>query len=1500
MTYDQTNINRLHVVGIGASAGGLEALSQFVAGLTPGLECIYVVAQHMSPTHRSMMADILGRETRIPVRELVDNELPQPDIVYIIPPGTNLTFKDGKFHLTIPSPEVSPKPSINLMFQSMADEFDERTIGIILSGTGTDGTRGLRAIKSAGGITFVQIPETAKYDGMPRSAIDACVADRILTPDQIGREIERLIRFPEMQMKIDNSEQHPNEMAELFLRVKLRTKIDFSSYKLSTVQRRLQRRMVATEASKLSDYLAYTESHPEELDSLAKETLISVTEFFRDKEAFRTLERFGRELLEQKKVGDELRIWVVGCATGEEAYSLAILFSELIMKENRSHKLQVFATDIDNDALAVARRGIYNRTAMDEVPPELIDRYFITSGNGFEPTKALRERVTFARQDVAADPPFLRLDLVTCRNVLIYFNTELQARVLSILRYALRDDGLLFLGRSETVSQQEALFAAADRRARIYRTRGKSRPASVSRLVRGKLVTREQVPKTNDKIYEKLFHQALSDCYSPSLLVDAGFHILYSHGDLKHFVQFPDGTPEMNLSKLIVPELANELLTTLHRSRRRMSSSYSRKRRILSLNKQTWRIAIHPQGLHLDSELFLVVFEQITRIKPDCSDETTSTPADDEIASDELMATREHLQTLMEEMSASNEEMQALNEEVQAANEELQATNEELEASNEELQATNQELISVNEESLAKSAELAAINSDFESVHNTIVFPILVFDADLVLKRANATAIRFYDLPQSAVGQEISRLMLPPLLTHINEKLAKVLQSQRKEIFPVEEAGRSYQIYITPVINNTGMSQSVVLVIVDNTELIEAQVGIRESQEQMLSIMNHSISLISLKDASGRYEFINQRFEETFGLKADQVLGKTDRQLFATDVAMMLRGLDIETMQKLTAIESKDELTLGGKKHWLETVRFPIFDSHGTLSSVCTQANNITHKHHAEEQLRLAAKVFDRAGEAIVITDDRANIITVNDAFTEITGYEITEVVGKTPSILRSNKHSQEFYQSMWQALTEKGSWQGEIYNKRKSGEIYPEWLTINSVMDKSHKVVNFVAIFSDISAIKSSQRRIEFLATHDDLTGLPNRSLLMDRLKHGVSTAKRQHQRLALLFIDLDNFKTINDTLGHDIGDILLKQATERLQQCVRDSDTLARLGGDEFVALLANIDLEIVNAIASRIIDFLSASFRIKDQSLFVTASIGIGIYPEDGIDSATLMKNADIAMYRAKERGRNQYQFFADEMKVRALQRMTLESGLRLAIQAGNFRMMYQPQIELASGKMIGAEALLRWRDPVMGDVSPGQFIPVAEGSGLICNIGEIVIDLVLAQIARWQASGLQIPRISINVSSHQMRNEAFVTNLNERFLKHGVNAENICIELTESALVDRMELVNSMLKNIEKMGASISIDDFGTGYSSLSYLKKLPIHELKIDRSFVDGIDLAGDDRAIAKAIIDMAHALGMQVIAEGVETSSQLDVLREERCDIVQGYLFHRPLEVDAFTTLLNT
>ncbi|MFT5533474.1 MAG: two-component system CheB/CheR fusion protein [Burkholderiaceae bacterium] len=442
----------------------------------------------------------------------------------------------------------------------------------------------------------------------------------------------------------------------------------------------------------------------------------------------------------------------------------------------------------------------------------------------------------------------------------------------------------------------------------------------------------------------------------------------------------------------------------------------------------------------------------------------------------------------------------------------------------------------------------------------------------------------------------------------------------------------------------------------------------------------------------------------------------------------------------------------------------------------------------------------------------------------------------------------------------------------------------------------------TDIAASSREFQRIEFLATHDQLTGLSNRNLLSDRLKHAISQAKRSKHKVAVLFIDLDDFKKINDSQGHAIGDRVLKQTAARLLRCMRDADTLARTGGDEFVAVLENVTLQDVIGVASRVVTAMAAPFSINNSKLNIniniSASVGIAVFPEDGNDSGSLLGVADSAMYLAKQYGRNQYQFFASEMKAKALQRSQLENDLRIAVTAGQMRMVYQPKIDLASGRIVGAEALLRWNDVILGDVPPSCFLPIAESGGLMVEIGTQVFEQVVGQIARWRALGIVVPCITINVSAQQLREVNFVTKITTLIQQSMVPARSISIELTENALMDRIDQVLDHVLQLAKIGVTLSIDDFGTGYSSLAYLRKLPIRELKVDRSFINGITHQADLRSITRTAIDMGHALGVQVVAVGVETVEQLGVLSNDGCDSAQGYLFFAPLAPDDFVQAL--
>ncbi|NMF96063.1 EAL domain-containing protein [Aromatoleum toluolicum] len=539
-----------------------------------------------------------------------------------------------------------------------------------------------------------------------------------------------------------------------------------------------------------------------------------------------------------------------------------------------------------------------------------------------------------------------------------------------------------------------------------------------------------------------------------------------------------------------------------------------------------------------------------------------------------------------------------------------------------------------------------------------------------------------------------------------------------------------------------------------------------------------------------------------------------------------------------------------------------------------------------------------RAGEAVMVTDVRGRIVTVNEAFSAMTGYGAEDLVGKPASVLNSGRHSRAFFQRMWRNLLEEGCWEGEIENLCRDGGIRPSWLTIHVVKGVGGDVQGYTGIFGDRDAVGDLQRRLAFLTTHDGLTGLANRKLLTQRLADALAQDRSPPADVAVLLINLDNFKDINDTLGHDFGDLLLEQVADRLRRCLADAHTLARIGGDEFAVIVKGRSVEDLRALVARTLDYLGASFCIEGHDVFAAASIGIAVSPTDGDTTSALLTHADTALHEAKALGRNRFRFFAAGMQDLVRARMSIGTGLRAAIEGDRFRVVYQPQYRLDAGRLVGAEALVRWHDPELGDVPPSRFIPAAEEAGLIVSINDIVMAKVLAQIALWRMRGLAPPRISINVAAQQLREPGFVEQLCRRLDERAVPAGAICLELTEGTLLEDIDGTARMFERLARHGIAVSIDDFGTGYSSLSYLNRLPVHELKVDQSFVQGIASEAGKRSIIVAIVEMAHALGIEVLAEGIETESQLAFLRERRCEMGQGYLFHRPLGVDAFEKLM--
>lgn len=553
----------------------------------------------------------------------------------------------------------------------------------------------------------------------------------------------------------------------------------------------------------------------------------------------------------------------------------------------------------------------------------------------------------------------------------------------------------------------------------------------------------------------------------------------------------------------------------------------------------------------------------------------------------------------------------------------------------------------------------------------------------------------------------------------------------------------------------------------------------------------------------------------------------------------------------------------------------------------------------AEMEMQLASTVFDASSDAIMITDARNLIIAVNAAFCEITGFREEEAIGQTPAILSSGKHDANFYRDMWQQLKETGRWSGEIWNRRKNGEIYVEWLTLNTVKNDRDETSHYVAIFADITEHKQAEEHVHHLAHYDALTDLPNRTLFSDRLGQALIQAQRNHGRAAVMFLDLDRFKVINDTLGHSIGDLLLQEVAARLTGCVREGDTVSRLGGDEFVVLLPELrDAEDAYVVAQKLLAAAALPFELHGHELHISASIGISFYPDDGASAEMLMKNADVAMYRAKEMGRNNYQFYHADMNARSFERLTMETSMRRALEREQFELYYQPRYEMPEGRIVGVEALIRWHHPDLGLVLPAQFIPLAEETGLILPIGEWVLRAAATQGKAWQQAGLPPLFMAANVSARQFRQTDFAGKVGQILQDTGFDPCWLELELTETTLMKHSEESVESLSKLKAMGIRIAIDDFGTGYSSLGYLKRLPVDILKIDRSFVSDVTVSLDDAAIVEAIIAMARSLGLHVVAEGVETAEQAKFLKAHKCEEMQGYYFSKPLPVDQLLLIL--
>lgn len=670
---------------------------------------------------------------------------------------------------------------------------------------------------------------------------------------------------------------------------------------------------------------------------------------------------------------------------------------------------------------------------------------------------------------------------------------------------------------------------------------------------------------------------------------------------------------------------------------------------------------------------------------------------------------------------------------------------------------------------------------------------------------------------------------------------------------------------------------------------------LQASEQKLATILDSVGVFIYIKGRDCRYQYANLHIAELLGRSASEVVGQDDFAFFDAASAAQLQANDRRVLEQGERLEVEEVIThlADGATRVYLSVKIPLRLPDGSIHALCGISTDITERRKAEESMRISATVFE-SFEGMVVTGPNQRILKANQSYARLTGYTVEELVGQTPRMLQSGRHDAGFYENMRRALHSTGAWQGEVWNRRKNGEVYPAWITVTAVRSQQGDITHYVGTQTDISHRKAAEEEIRQLAFYDALTGLPNRRLMLDRVQHGLAAAARSGAGGALLFVDLDNFKDLNDTRGHEVGDQLLRQVAARLGGCVRSGDTVARLGGDEFVLLIEGLSAQPheaasqAEAVGRAVLQALGQGYLLGGHTYHSSCSIGVALYADAQGSVDELLKRGDMAMYQAKGAGRNTLRFFDPRTQAAVTARTALESGLREALRDGQFLLHYQAQISQTHG-MVGAEALVRWQHPQRGLVSPAEFIPVAEASGLIVPLGTWILRTACLQLVEWA----QDPRtahwtLAVNVSARQFRHPHFVDEVLGLLKETGANPQRLKLELTETLLLDDVEDTIGRMTTLRAAGLGFSLDDFGTGYSSLSYLKRLPLDQLKIDQSFVRDLLTDANDASIARTIVMLAQSLDLGVIAEGVETREQCDMLASLGCHMWQGYLFGRP------------
>ncbi|OZE91278.1 PAS domain S-box protein [Rhodococcus sp. 14-2686-1-2] len=1483
---DET-VPTLRVIVVGSSAGGLDALTSMLGVVEVGLGWCVVVAQHMAPTEASELAHILDRTTDLQVVEAVDGAPLRADTVFIAPPGHDILVDGHRIAIEAPSANTRPWPSIDRLFISAARAFEDRSVAVVLSGTGNDGASGVEAVESAGGLVAVQELATAAFEPMPAATFATGSVDIEAPAQDIPRELKRYLDNNTLMDYggsltddlADTVHLGPAHLDDILEALHAETGLDFSGYKTSTLERQIARRQRLLNIGSASSYATLLRDAPTEASALSRALLVTVTAFFRDRDVWDGIREHLRTAVEASG-SDQVRIWVPGCASGQEAYTIAMLAADVlgIEADELSSRVKIFATDLDEHALNVARAGKYPSSEADEIPENYRRRWTRIVDGTVEMLPALRESIVFARHNVAFDPPFPNLDLISLRNTLIYFQPRLQEQVLHLCQFALNPKGLLLLGQSERVPRTDEAFTVVDPDRRLYRRRQHLRVLGlplrgVFPLTRSPKQAEQVDVSTHTSVADREFYRDIVRSVVPAaLIVDDRSILIEVVGDVGKWCTISEGVHSGSVVDLLKEQYRATVRAML--SQVQHSAPKATTRTIRS-DEATTRISVTRIGSSLadgsgDGAIVAFDSEPVLHVGPD--PETVGTAVD---FSDELETVYDALQATVEDLSTANEELQALNEELQASSEELQASSEEVQASNEELEATNEELTTLNQELTTRGTELTRANIDLENIQSSLTNGLVLLDRDLRVTRFTPLAVRLFSLIPSDIGRTLSAVPTAITVPGLDDALQRTLGGD-SILIELESDQRDLLMQTQPYRGDNSEILGVIVVVIDVSD-ITAERRARERALTNLEIVTESIrELVWQRDTSGVLTLLTRRVEELYGLDRTRVLA---------DPSLLRAAVHPDDRERVAAVSASTD------QSW--QIQYRIIRPDGTIRWIDESATymqppdgsppvRVGSAFDISEQKELAARIdgqaklieslFLNSSLGLLLVDGRGRIERVSPVIEAMTGYTADALEGRIlSSLIPSIRHDNENRAPTNRALV------------RADGHTVPASVEFVDGAGVGRSVV----VVQDSSRLRRLSAELAAHEQFDQQTGLLTRTFFRARATDVVAAS---NDPSAVLWIDLDGFKEVNDRLGHRNGDLVLGVVAHRLKGAVRKDNLIGRFGGDEFAILVSRADdLDALDSLVHRILNVVREPIVVDDSHAFVSASIGIAVQPTDGNTADELLHNADVAMYSAKQNGRDQHVYFTTEMDRDADARATVRHQLSAAVRSRDFELHYQPIRSIATGDIAMIEALVRWRRD--GElVSAGEFIDIAADTGQLRALGHLVLDCLIEDVGTLhERFGADHPRVAVNMSATELRER----DLMDRLLgwRPAAGFEKIVIEVTEQITLTPGDRAFGVLTLLQRLGATISIDDFGTGYSNLELLGQLKPGIIKIDRSLTERAAEDSRGERILEAAVGLAHALETTAVIEGAGDARLSAVAVASGAELAQGYHLGRPMSL---------